>query len=431
MIWFIVALALGGIWALVFWIRNRFVQPWLALEKIVDDVRNTRQPNTYLIEGNKEARRVALALEDVFQRQRALAEKVGESEFNVSTILDAMEDGLVVVDQNARIRLANPAFRRLFDLSNIGTNATLIETLRDPSVEELVQSTLATGQPRSHLISGAGGARTTAGHIAVNAVAMRDAGGMEKGVVVLFRDVTAVKHSEAVRRDFVANVSHELRTPLSIFRGYLETLRDEPDLPAEELQRILEVMERHSQRLQSLVEDLLSLAQLEEIESNLDFVDIDLRPFLDQIAKDWTKRFAAKNLAVELQVAPGLQAVRADRIRLEEIVYNLLDNSVKYSAPRDVVRISAAQFDHHFAQLSVADRGAGIPAEDLPRIFERFYRVDKARSREVGGTGLGLSIVKHIAQLHGGRVAARSVLGEGTTVDVFLPFAPPGIGSAD
>ncbi|MDQ6939709.1 MAG: ATP-binding protein, partial [Verrucomicrobiota bacterium] len=242
--------------------------------------------------------------------------------------------------------------------------------------------------------------------------------------VVLFRDMTQVRQVEEMRRDFVANVSHELRTPLSIFRGYLETLLDDPQQPREELVRILEVMDRHADRLTLLVEDILSLAKLESPGARLDLTEIYLPDFLESILRDWEKRFGTKLLTASLAAPQDLPIISADEHRLQEVIYNLLDNAVKYSQPEGKIRLRAERFDES-VRISVSDEGVGIPARDLPRVFERFYRADKARSRQLGGTGLGLSIVKHIAQLHGGSVEAESEPGRGTTISVVLPLRPP------
>jgi two-component system phosphate regulon sensor histidine kinase PhoR len=226
---------------------------------------------------------------------------------------------------------------------------------------------------------------------------------------------------DQVRRDFVANVSHELRTPLSILRGYIETLLDSPKIPREELTRILRVMERHSDRLELLVEDLLTLAKLESGNPNLQMEKVDLSSFLPEMVRDWEKKLTSKQLNMSVDVPPDLSPIRVDRTRLQEALYNLLDNAVKYSREHGEIRLSARRRDGEI-ELSVSDEGIGIAKEDLPRIFERFYRADKARSPDkVRGTGLGLAIVKHIAQLHGGRVEAESELEKGTTIRVVLP----------
>ena len=225
-----------------------------------------------------------------------------------------------------------------------------------------------------------------------------------------------------MRRDFVANVSHELRTPLSIFRGYLETLLDDPNQPPGELLRILEIMERHSDRLNALVEDVLSLARLESPGMELHLAEIELPEMLHAIMRDWEKRFAAKQLKSHLNFPANLPRLHSDETRLQELIYNLLDNAVKYSKPGGTVFLRAEPTGDA-VRISVADQGIGISRDDLPRIFERFYRADKSRTSQQPGTGLGLSIVKHIAQLHGGSVEAKSELGKGTTIVVLLPVA--------
>jgi two-component system phosphate regulon sensor histidine kinase PhoR len=243
------------------------------------------------------------------------------------------------------------------------------------------------------------------------------------GAVVLLHDVTELKRVNEMRSDFVANVSHELRTPLSILRGYIETLLDNPKTSAKELARILEVMERHSKRLGLLVDDLLTLAQLESANSSLQLSEVNLSELFGRVVRDWEKKLVEKRLKVMVDLPVTVAIVRADETRLQEVLYNLLDNAVKYSHEKGEIRLHAEQGKNGEIALSVSDSGVGIGKNDLPRIFERFYRADKARSPEsIRGTGLGLSIVKHIAQLHGGRVEAESELGKGTTIRVLLPL---------
>jgi len=210
---------------------------------------------------------------------------------------------------------------------------------------------------------------------------------------------------------------------LSILRGYIETLLDNPKPSRQELARILAIMERHSKRLGLLVEDLLSLAQLESSNATLALSVVRVEELFNNVVRDWREKLAAKNLKVIVDVSPDASTLRADETRLQEVLYNLLENAVKYSRENGQIQLQAARRGPETV-LSVSDDGAGISKEDLPRIFERFYRADKARSRELGGTGLGLAIVKHIAQLHSGRVEAESELGKGTTIRVVLPTHP-------
>jgi len=262
-------------------------------------------------------------------------------------------------------------------------------------------------------------------HLAISAVPMKDRGDLTTGAVVLFHDITQLRQLDQIRSDFVANVSHELRTPLSILRGYIETLLDNPKTSREELSRILEIMERHSKRLGLLVNDLLSLAQIESSNTNLQIGAVRVPELFNNVIRDWKEKLAKKNLKVIVNLPPDTPAIRADEARLQEVLYNLLENAVKYSRESGEIRLQAAPHGREIV-LSVSDNGIGIGKDDLPRIFERFYRADKARSSELGGTGLGLSIVKHIAQLHGGRVEAQSEVGRGTTIRVLLPMNEPG-----
>jgi two-component system phosphate regulon sensor histidine kinase PhoR len=296
--------------------------------------------------------------------------------------------------------------------------------IRDPALDRLIGDTLSTGEPQNIELTITDLAHSSARRMQLNAVAVKNEAHQTTGAVVLFHDITALRKTDEIRRDFVANVSHELRTPLSILRGYIETLRGDPSTTRAELARILEVMDRHSRRLEVLVEDLLTLAELESGNPNLQLGDVRVTDFFKTIKTDWMKKFAEKKLEVEIEVGAELPLLHADETRLQEVLYNLLDNAVKYSQPGGQVRLSAQRRADEIV-IAVSDTGIGIPEADLPRVFERFYRADKARSRDLGGTGLGLSIVKHIAQMHGGRAEAESVPQSGTTVRVIIPIRGP------
>jgi two-component system, OmpR family, phosphate regulon sensor histidine kinase PhoR len=415
---FYALVAVGLIVALVVW--RRWIAPWKAARELADAVVEQRPPRKFLISGNPEARHVGLALEKLMDRRGDLEKRVGESESSAQTILGAMLDGLAVVDDRRTVRLMNREFRRIFGLAESAPGGTLLELVHNAAVDRLAVEALRRQEPQNGSIEiSRGGSEPR--EMEVTAVPFGENSAEMKGAVILFRDVTHFRKVEKMRRDFVANVSHELRTPLSIFRGYLETLIDDPHQPPGELLRILEVMERHSNRLNALVEDVLSLARLESPGMELELSEVDLPELLHSIMRDWEKRFAAKQLKSHLNFPGNLPRLRADETRLQELIYNLLDNAVKYSKPGGTVFLRAEPADDS-VRISVADQGIGISEADLPRIFERFYRADKSRSSEQKGTGLGLSIVKHIAQLHGGSVEAESELGKGTTISVVLPI---------
>jgi two-component system phosphate regulon sensor histidine kinase PhoR len=405
--------------ALAVW--RKWIAPWRDVDELADAIVEHRAPRKFLITGNPHSQRIGLALENLTDRRRELDERVRESELSVQAVFGAMLDGLVVVDDLRRVRLMNREFRRVFGLEKDVSGGTLLELIRHASVDRLVMEAIRVGEPRRESIQMSRGA-SEGREMEVSAVPLGENSARMGGAVVLFRDVTQLQQMEEMRREFVANVSHELRTPLSIFRGYLETLLDDPQQPPGELLRILEIMERHSDRLNALVEDVLSLARLESPGAELDLSEIDLAELLPSIMRDWEKRFEARQLKSHLDVPGNLPLLEADENRLQEVIYNLLDNAVKYSQPGGTISLRAAVSGDR-VRISVADQGVGIRDADLPRIFERFYRADKGRSRELGGTGLGLSIVKHIVQLHGGAVEAESEPGKGTTISVNLPLS--------
>jgi two-component system, OmpR family, phosphate regulon sensor histidine kinase PhoR len=418
MLGFIVVTIFLVVFALGFAVWRNWIAPWKEIDGLVRQVGRGEQPRTFLIGGNKQAQRVGVALEEILKRHRDLNRQISERLAGDQAIFSAMQDGLLVVDAAQRVALFNRAFQTLFNLNETSVGAPLFETVRDPKLHELVSLTFQTrGSTRGDLSLGQR-------QWQVEAVPMDLGNGSKPGVVVLFHDITELKRVDDMRRDFVANVSHELRTPLSILRGYIETMIDDPKMPRGETARILEVMEQHSKRLGLLANDLLVLAQLESGESALQFSEIDLLRFFSDLNRDWEKRISTKNLKTLVDIADDCSTVQADETRLREVFDNLLDNALKYSNKNGELRLQAQCRGNEIA-LSVIDNGVGISSEDLPRIFERFYRADKARSRELGGTGLGLSIVKHIAQLHGGRVEAESELGKGTTIRVILPTASP------
>lgn len=401
-------------------LTRSWILPWRDLEDLLAAINRGRQPATFLLTGSRRPRRVGLLLEQLLMRQKALERQLSQDAAQMHAVFAALADGLLVIDAARSVRICNPAFERIYGRRFLSPGTPLLDVVRDADVLEAIRRSIDSASVESAEIVAPDGKT----RLQLTALPILKEEQRLDGVVVLFHDITPLKQADQIRRDFVANVSHELRTPLSIFRGNLETLLEGTDLGPGETRHIYGVMQRHSDRLTLLVNDLLTLARLESDELGLDLDWIELPEFLRGIAADWANRCAQKDLELIVNAAATLPKIRADELRLEEIVHNLLDNAVRYSPVGDSITISVFADDAEF-RLSVTDRGVGIPAPDLPRIFERFYRVDPARQRELGGTGLGLSIVKHIAQLHGGRVEAESQIGEGTTVSVVLPVAGP------
>jgi two-component system, OmpR family, phosphate regulon sensor histidine kinase PhoR len=420
MYWLILGVlcALFAVTTLLLW--QKWAAPWPQIEQLVSQIARGERPSTFLINGGPDPQRVGLALETISAHQQELEHQIAGRESGTQTILGAMEDGLLVVDARNRITLMNPTFQRLFDLRDPAVGVPLVEAVRHATLDQLIAETLLTGEAMRGELSLADSRTRSERHIEVSAVPIKDSDDEVSGAVALFHDITELKQLDQIRRDFVANVSHELRTPLSILRGYIEVLFDEPQTSREELTRILSIMERHSKRLQRLVDDLLSLAQLESSQAQLELSVVRMDELFNNLIRDWKEKLARKNLKVIVDLPSETLMLRADGTRLEEVLHNLLDNAMKFSPESGQIRLQGARCGSNVV-LSVADNGIGISKEHLSRIFERFYRADKARSRELGGTGLGLAIVKHIAQLHGGRVEADSEVGRGTTIRVVLP----------
>ncbi|MEA3386715.1 MAG: ATP-binding protein, partial [Thermodesulfobacteriota bacterium] len=252
---------------------------------------------------------------------------------------------------------------------------------------------------------------------------LRDAEGNQIGALIVLNDVTRLLKLEKIRREFVANVSHEIKTPITAIKGFVETLRDGALENPEDAERFLEIIGKHVDRLEAIIEDLLSLSRIEQ-ETGREEVVLDegrLKDLIETAIQVCKAGAMAKKIEIELSCAEDMLA-KIDPPLLEQAIVNLIDNAIKYSNDGGAVRVEALQRENEII-ISVHDQGCGIEKKHLPRIFERFYRVDKARSRQMGGTGLGLAIVKHIAQTHGGRVAVESIPGKGSTFSIHLPKA--------
>ena len=410
--------------ALLTFVHNRWVTPAKRLEVMLRRISSEQPPRALILEGAPVFSHIAQHLERIWVRQNRLIEQVAQEEYSLQAILRSMAEGVIVVDAHHTIQEVNEAFTKQFSLKTSPLKRTVLEAVRVAEIHATIDETFRSGQPQAREISlSPASPDEPPRYFDVSAIPVFRGGAVD--VVAVFHDISRLKQLEDVRREFVANVSHELRTPLSIFRGYVETLIDQPEISGAELRRILETMRRHSLRLNALVDDLLTLARLESRRIVLDRVSARLRPLLLQIVADIRSKLEEKRIEIVLSIPPDLPPVEVDPFRFEQVIYNLLDNSLKYSGPGSVVTIDAA-VEGTFAVIRVRDQGLGIPPNDLPHIFERFYRVDKGRSRELGGTGLGLSIVKHIVQMHGGEARAESEFGKGTTIIISLPLSGAG-----
>ncbi len=361
----------------------------------------------------REQRMQNASLQEQQQHARAQAQAEQQASFN------SMVEGVLLLDGQERVRLVNQALEQLFGLSGDMRGRTVMEALRLHELQELVHRVRAEGQVLGFEFEPPGFDNRC---VQVNATALLDRNGQRQGMILLFHDLTRLKQLENTRKEFVANVSHELRTPLSMIKGYVETLihgaKDDPHVAT----RFLQTIEKHADRLTYLIEDLLTISRLESGQIVMNIQNVDLRPVTNDVVNDLKSRADEKNIALENQV-PAEMMVQADADRIQQVLFNLVDNAIKYGRTDGHVWIGARALDDQSIEVSVRDNGPGIPPDAIERVFERFYRVDKARSREQGGTGLGLSIVKHIVQSHGGEAWAKSEAGHGATFLFTLPSA--------
>ena len=363
------------------------------------------------------------------QLASSLSQTVGElrSERDlVSRILDGMQEGVLLLDNDGKVALMNPALREMLLLRADLLGQPLLEVVRHAELKELLDRarttrTTCSGEvelgglkPRRLLVRGT----------AFTQLGGRGGAGRERGLLAVFFDVTDIRRLESLRRDFVANVSHELRTPVTAVLSAAETLEMALDRDPEQAKRFLAIIERNAARLQRLIEDLLDLSRIESRELRLRPERFPFEPFATHLLGMFKERADKRRIAYRLVAAKGLE-VEVDRRALEQVLTNLVDNAVKYCPEGSSVVLRAERTDGLVpgVRLRVEDDGGGIEEKHLPRLFERFYRVDAGRSREMGGTGLGLSIVKHLVEAMGGTIDVESALGKGTTFDVKLPDA--------
>ncbi|MFA5336748.1 MAG: ATP-binding protein [Candidatus Omnitrophota bacterium] len=336
----------------------------------------------------------------------------------LAAIFDSMIEGVIVVDKTSYIVSINPTIEKIFNvLKKEVKGKAFLEVIRNNDIYEIISNVLNEGKSFSAEIS-----LVLPVHkiFEINATPIFD-NNIVNGCLVVIHDITEMRRLETVRSDFVANVSHELKTPLTSIKGFVETLLEGALDDKENNRNFLKIIQNHAQRLDNLVNDLLSLSHFESKEIKLNRVNFNIRQLVEEAASGFSSQLKNKDIEIKNELSESM-LLMADRDRLEQVITNLIDNAIKFNKAKGFIRIFGEEIKDK-VKITIEDSGIGIPEKDTPRIFERFYRVDKARSRELGGTGLGLSIVKHIIELHGGMVGVESTEGFGSKFWFILPKA--------
>jgi len=394
---------------------------------LIDAIDGTGRVDAEIKQGPKPINQIARSVDALARRLDKKLITLQQQRNELEALLGSMSEGVLAIDLDEKLIRVNPAAA---DLLRFDRRAALDKPLHDMtrigSLHRLVEEAMVsddgvvtdiTVQP-DVAEQGLSGRETL---LEARATALHDAAGQRLGVLVVLHDVTRVRRLEVVRSEFVANVSHEMKTPITAIKGFVETLLEEEQPTAEENRRFLQIVLRQADRLQAIFEDLLTLARME---GNDDRQKIDrswsrARSVVCGAVEACQPKAISQQVAVETKCDGDLYAM-VNAPLLEQALVNLIDNAIKYSPEHSRVRVEAVMADQELT-LTVRDEGSGIPAQHVPRLFERFYRVDRARSREMGGTGLGLAIVKHVVQAHGGRVDVTSQVGQGSTFQLVIP----------
>jgi two-component system phosphate regulon sensor histidine kinase PhoR len=348
-----------------------------------------------------------------------LSEKIAEiteDRSQLQSILSSMVEGILAVDHRGKVLLANDALSRMFELNASLYGKPHYEVIRDPELNEFIQEVLSSGQEKRNEISFI---HPREGDFLIQSALVKHPREGAIFAVFSFHDITELKRLEKVRKDFVANVSHELRTPLTSIKGFVEALQDGAINNPEQSSRFLSIISQHTNRMNKIISDLLQLSQIESKELELKIETFSVKELVEEVVYTLKRSADEKSQNLEVNLHSEDARVLGDKYRINQALTNLVDNAVKYTPEKGTIKIESRD-KGECIEIAVIDNGIGIPRNDLPRIFERFFTVDKGRSRELGGTGLGLSIVKHIIEAHGGKVNVRSQLGKGSEFSFVL-----------
>lgn len=400
-------------------LSRRITRPLEEMRRVAQELAAGNMDSRMVVSSSDEVSALAQSLNEMAEQLSDRMATIRRQQVEQQAVLSCMVEGVLAIDTNADLLYLNEAAARLLHTEcDTACGRSVQELVRNHHLQEAILATLADdGLVDSRVLMQGVDER----HLRVHGAPLTDADGTHIGGLVVMNDITTLKRLETVRSDFVANVSHELKTPITALKGCVETLSADTPLAAEEAARFVAMMSRHVDRLEAIVEDLLSLSRMEfdADHGQVALAPVQVRPVLTRSMELFAEAAGAKGIALKTSCSDGLVAVACEAL-LEQAIGNLLDNAIKYSGENTEVEITACE-DAGQVTIRVADHGPGMAKKHLPRIFERFYRSDSARGRGLGGTGLGLSIVKHIALAHHGNVTVESTIGRGTTFCLHLP----------
>jgi len=405
-------LALG----IAYFFSRSFTRRISRLRAFAEGLVDARISGTLMADAEDELGALARSLDRTATQLRELVDRLSLESARRQAILASMVEGVLAVDGELRVTFCNDSFARVVGAQGlIPERLPLLELVRDPALLDILTRVLVSGESsRQRLNLSPAVGRT----FEVQAAPLAVAG--HRGAIAILHDITDLERLERVRKDFVANVSHELRTPLTAIRGYAETLLEGALEDPENNRKFLETIRAHAIRLNNIASDLLALSDLEAGKPVAEFDRVSIRAALEAAVRTVESEANLRGVKLCCDRLEDAQVI-GNKVRLEQAFINLLDNAVKFNRPGGEVRVHAEHTEDGKIRVTFADTGIGIPSEHLPRIFERFYRVDTARSREMGGTGLGLSIVKHVIERMNGMIEVESQVGKGSTFIVLLP----------
>ncbi len=418
---FVIVIFIGAVMALILdWIMTRvYLKPLLEIQNAAQQIRQGEFKGRISLGRKDELGELAQHLQFMSIDLQNKIKEITQDKNELKAILSSMVEGVIVIGKDERVILMNSPVYTMLDLrSRDIIGKPYWEVIRNEEINSLLKEAMAEKKSLRREITIIS-LQESQFSMQVSCI-ISDSGNLS-AVVAVFHDITEMKKLARLRSEFVANVSHELKTPLTSIKGFVETLKDGALKDKEKAQKFLDIIQRHTHRLENLVNDILSLSSIETREITLNLEKTSLNSIIEPVIHLCKDQIESRQHKIIVNIPEGLPSVFIDPPKMEQVFLNLLDNAIKFTPPGGIITIKAVK-ENEYIRINVQDSGIGIGSEHLDRIFERFYRVDKGRSRDLGGTGLGLAIVKHLVQVHKGKVSVESELQKGSLFSVFLPI---------